>query len=262
MASLIAVLCFACLASNALAQSITDSSRPAVSFEQVAAQQGTYQEHHVIFDYIAISAAMGTIGGFVVGECHGEEFKGNMVAGHAFVGALLGLFAGAGDEPSWHPPRSVATLDDLKRCIQRDENVEIRTQDGNVVLGKFKRIRKGEIFVRNAEGLRAIPDSEVTLVATRRDPSLDGALWGAAFGALCAQIWYATTSKSPGVSVSQSDMVWTGAGIMGATCLVSDLIHNGRSVVLRRTQTASLPSFEVVPTVSPRALGITVSVRF
>src|SRR5262245_44595756 len=84
-----------------------------------AADQKSYRSHHMVFDYVVISAALGTIGGIVTAQCHGDDFHSEYVVGHTILGGLLGIFAGAswgGEDggPSYHPPSVESVLGTLR----------------------------------------------------------------------------------------------------------------------------------------------------
>jgi hypothetical protein len=229
-------------------------------------EEKSYRSHPMIFDWTIGAAALGAIGGFVTGACHDDGFHSEFVVGHAFLGLLVGFFAGAswgGEDagPDWHPPTPVAELKELRLRSHRGDPVEVWTDDGAVALGKLGRIRKTEIELKTEEGTRSIPDASILRIATRRDPSWDGMVWGAVYGGASADIWYRTTTRRPGSSASEAGMILAGAGILGITCLAGDMFHNGRSVVLDRAIPTS-HSFGVHPRITSHGAGVAVSLRF
>ena len=253
----IVVLLLVLTASNVVAQPVTTDRTPI---------EGSYPRHHMFFDYLVLSAAMGTIAGVVVGECHGEGFEPSYLAGHAVLGSLLGLFAGAswgGEDggPSTHPPEPVSTLKEFKHRTHGGDRITVWTREGDVVTGRMKRARSSELELKTNQGERAIPDSAILRITTERDPSWDGALVGAGAGAVSAYTWFQTTTRRDGVSVSRSEMVLIGASILGATGFLSDLFHNGRSVVLDRGDAVG-HSFDLVPLLEPGGGGLALKLRF
>lgn len=178
------------------------------------------------------------------------------------VGAIvLVVLANAATAPAGEPTRSMAALEER---VQPGTQVDVVDRQGRILRGDFVRADDEGVLVSlfgNAEG-RRVPAAEVMSVTRPGDSLKNGALIGAAVGALTAiavstdetgESGCYTTGCKAGLSVF-AVATYTGIGML------IDRAIKGRDVVYR-APTERL-SWSVVPHPVPRGAGVRVALAF
>jgi len=278
-------------ASNASAQSNPPGDEAQTSSEDTGEAGPSYRSHPILIDIAYVGAAFGLVGGYVEGRCRDEGYDYGLPVGHALMGALIGAMAFLGNENGdygdlFHPPDPVSDLDRFRGRSRNGARVEVRLQDGSVMVGKvirvrsrkvlekvtelqagrvevsdFVEVRRHDLIVKVNGEQEVVPDSAICAIATRRDSPWDGFAYGAFFGAIYGYLYADLTPKAEGVSVSSTGMAALGAAVVGTAGFFADSYHNGRNVLLNRTWCPTVTA-SASPYIVPGGGGVAVSLRF
>jgi hypothetical protein len=174
--------------------------------------------------------------------------------------ALVAALGGAATAAAGQPARTMAALADR---VEPGTEVDVVDRQGRILRGGFAGADGDGVLITaygSAEG-RRIPAEDVMSVTRQGDSLKNGALIGAAIGALSAMTLSIDTPDSP--SLCSADclgmQVFVTAAYTGIGMLVDRAIK-GREVVYRAP--AERLAWSVTPHPVPRGVGVRLAVKF